>query len=613
MCGFAGILRFSEDVSVPDLQTSQKVLQSLKHRGPDSEGSIEIGKLHLYHSRLSILDTSDASSQPYRYAEHNDALVYNGEIFNYLELAQNIAGLRTSGDVEVLYRLLRKRGAKALTTLNGFFAFAYANEKGDLLLARDRFGVKPLYYFYDQKKLVFASELKPLLELTGPRRLNARMIYTYFRLNYCAGNETIFEGVYRLAPGQLLRLSDGRIQTEQWYSVPETSAKQDLYSLLDDAVRLRLRSDVPAGAFLSGGLDSSIIAALAKKHKADLQTFCVSFREQKYLDESEDARIVADHIGSDHTEINLKADDFLSNIDAFLDTVDEPFADSSAFNMFMLCKHARSKIKVALSGDGADELFKGYRKHRALLLSEKPGSGILASAIASFLPGKYKARGDKEGDRRRKADKFAELTRLPVHERQKFLASISSHAAATSLIQPAVSSIYFDSLFGRNELLPAFGEEEQFDLLHVLADDMLVKTDRFSMRAGLEVRCPFLDYRIVEHALNLPRKEKLTARQQKIVLRKTFGHLLPLHTLKRNKKGFEIPLESWLKNQLHDRVKNEWLNEDRILHDGLLNPAGVKEIKQKLFSSSPDDSAARTWAIIVFNHWLHNYRHYISN
>ncbi len=620
MCGIAGILHCEEDEAIPHAK-SERVLELLKHRGPDNQGVAHIGPLHLFHSRLSIIDTSEASNQPFVNAEGTQALVFNGEVYNYSELQKGLTGLKTDGDVEVLFRLLQQKGDAALPALNGFFAFAYYNKAtGRLLLARDRFGVKPLYYYRDQSKFVFASELKPLLELAGPQVLDQDQLYSYFRLNYTAGEKSIFKNVYRLQPGHCLTVHDGKITLTNWYQVQKendgadgTDKKRELSILLDDAVRLRLQADVPVGTFLSGGIDSSIISALAKRHKPDLETFSIGFSDEHYFDETSFSELVARHIDSRHHVIKLREDDFLEHLDAFLNSIDEPFADSSAFNFYMLSLNTRRHVKVALSGDGADELFKGYNKHRALMMTRNSFVTGTSALVSGLLPTGRSSRNSSWQNKVRQFRKFSQLAQLPAREQQQFLAAVTTDKECRTLLNEPASAEYFESLFQSKGSFEHFELKDSFDIQTVLCDDMLVKADRFSMRHGVEIRNPFLDYRVVELAMNLPESEKINARGQKLILRDCFSALLPAEIFNRSKKGFELPLQKWLTGKLKHRLDTLWLDKNRLEAEGWLNYDEVRSIRDKLFSSDPGDSAARLWAIIVFENWLTQFKDYIRH
>jgi len=604
MCGIAGIFYFDGRAG-EKFNRHSKLLNLLKHRGPDNEGYHEFNNCSLYHSRLSIVDLSPESNQPFLDSEKKTGMVFNGEIFNYKDFKNN-----SSGDVEVLFSLLQTENKSCLNKLNGFFAFAFFDEqKKSLLLVRDRFGIKPLYYYYDSEKIAFASELKPLLEITGPQELNRNQLYTYFRLNYCSGNETIFKNIYKLLPGELLEIKNTKTTIENWYQIPKKETTESLFNLLDDSVKLRLNADVPVGTFLSGGLDSSIISALAKKHKPGLHTFSIGFKDELYFDETNYSEQVAKHINSNHHVFKLGENDFIDNIDAFLNCIDEPFADSSAFNFYMLCKHTKQHVKVALSGDGADELFKGYNKHKATFMKSDKGHQLAAELVAPFLSLTGASRNSKLGNITRQVKKFKAIQNLSDHETFKYLAGISSKDEVEELLFKNDSE-YFDKLFINEN--KNFDTESILDLKIVLADDMLVKADRFSMRHGIEIRNPFLDYRVVEFALNLKKELKINKSRQKIILKREFSHLLPKDIFERSKKGFELPLQKWLSGKLNKKVSEIWLNKEKIKQEGILNFAHVQKLESQLISKSPGDSAAKIWALIVFESWQQNFKEYIK-
>ncbi len=606
MCGIAGIL-YLDQSSEKKFTDFSPVLEKLRHRGADNQQYSSLKNGVLFHTRLSILDVSPASNQPF--VRHQKHLCFNGELFNYRELKQGLGKFDTSGDVEVMHRLLEAN--TDLNSINGFFAFGYYDEqKEELTVGRDRLGIKPLYYFLDQNIFAFASELKPLLELCGPQELNHEQLYSYLRLNYCAGTESIFKNIHQLEPGHVIRIQKGTFKKEQWFEEKKTRKTQGLFDLLSNAVELRLNADVPVGCFLSGGIDSSIISALAKKSHPNVHTFSIGFKDEPFFDETGYAKSVAEHIGSEHHEFKLSNKDFLDNIHPFLNSIDEPFADSSALNVYMLSKETKKHVKVALSGDGADELFKGYNKHKAILLSKSARSKMLTSAIhpiSNLLP---KSRQGTLQNQSRKISKFKKLITLNDRVKQQFLAQLCDGQEANALLKKRQSSAYFNSLFKHSKIYHLFPLEDTFDLEVVLKDDMLVKADRFSMLCGLEIRNPFLDYRVVNYALNLDKREKLNKTEQKIILRKKFAHLLPKEVFTRKKKGFELPLWKWLNKELHEEIENKWLSKTFVETQGIFNYPEVERLKKNLFSNNPGDSAARVWALIVFQNWyIQNKKH----
>lgn len=614
MCGIAGVYYFNPQ-EAERFRSHEQVLKALVHRGPDHSQHGSFASAELYHSRLMILDLSEAGHQPMQDERKEKALVFNGEIFNYRELTAANMPLRSESDAEVLLHMLGAKGPSALPSLNGFFAFAYLDQpRNELLLGRDRLGIKPLYYLQQEQKLYFASELRALLVMAGPQELNPEQVYTYFRLNYCAGEERIFKHVKQLPPGHYLRAGAAGLEVTPWYKYSPVPSNGDLSGILEDAVRLRLHADVPVGSFLSGGLDSSIISAIAAKQQPGLKTFSIGFKDHPFLDESPYAERMARFIGSDHHALRLKEEDFLSRIEDFLARVDEPFADSSAFNLFLLSEYSRKHVKAVLSGDGADELFKGYHKHKALVWSRHPllkfGGNLLASATSAWPV----SREASLANRIRQVRKFAELSGMSSTEKIEHLASIRSHAECHRLLKAFQDRpTCFTDLFKAKGSFSALADEERFDLQVVLAEDMLVKTDRYSMCHGLELRNPFLDYRLVEHALHLEQGEKISVYKQKIALRKHFAHLLPNEILKRGKKGFELPLLSWLRGALKSKLEQDWLNAERIQDEGHLDAKEVQALKQQLFSRQPGDSAAKVWALIIFEQWYRAYKPFIRN
>lgn len=611
MCGIAGIY-FLNGAKTTDSGQSHRVTVALKHRGPDYQNHYSFANCTLFHARLSILDLSPNSHQPFLDAEKEKGLIFNGEIFNYKDLQQEAGNLKTSGDVEVLFKLFDKENTNCLQKLNGFFAFSFYNSKKDeLSVVRDRYGVKPLYYYQDKDKLAFASELKALLNLTGPQELNLNALHTYLRLNYSTGRETIFKNIFRLQPGECISVKNKSVNINSWYSIPHRKKEESIKDLLSDAVKLRLHADVPVGCFLSGGLDSSIISALAKQYHNNIHTFSIGFADEPFFDETEYAEIVAKHIKSTHHSFKLKNTDLLENILPFLQSIDEPFADSSAFNVYVLSKYTKQHVKVALSGDGADELFMGYNKHKAELLSRKFSSKALAPVLNPALSLLPDSRNKKFSNKIRQLKRFSKSVNLQPDERYINWACISSEKEVNELLL-AKSKHNFNDLFQEAFLQKEFNPVNYADLKIVLADDMLVKADRMSMQHGLEIRNPFLDYRVVEFAMNLPESKKISNQGQKLILKENFRDLLPQEIFNREKKGFELPLWKWLKTELKNDIETNWLNETKIKDQNIFNCEAVYKLKQKLYSDNPGDAPAKVWALIIFQNWYQNFKDFIK-
>lgn len=612
MCGIAGIY-FLKDTGAPAPTQNKKVIEALQHRGPDFQNHYSFKNCTLFHARLSILDLSPNSNQPFLDSEKEKSLIFNGEIFNYKELQKEVGELKTTGDVEVMFKLFEKENINCLNKLNGFFAFSFYDSKTDeLSVVRDRYGVKPLYYYQDDEKLVFASELKALLQLTGAQELNHNALNVYLRLNYSTGKETIFKNVFRLMPGEYINVKDKKVTVKTWYKIPFRKNEESIKNLLSDAVKLRLNADVPVGCFLSGGLDSSIISALAKQHHNDIHTFSIGFADEPFFDETHYAEIVAKHINSTHHSFKLKNTDLLENINPFLQSIDEPFADSSAFNVYVLSKYTKKHVKVALSGDGADELFMGYNKHKAELLSRSFSSKAFIPILNPILSMFSDSRNKNFSNKIRQLKRYSKSANLNSTQRYIDWACISSEKEVNDLLLTKTDP-HFNDLFSEAFSQKEFNPINYADLKIVLADDMLVKADRMSMQHGLEIRNPFVDYRIVEFAMNLAENKKITNRGQKLILKESFKDLLPQEIFSREKKGFELPLWKWLKTDLKNDIENNWLSEKRIKEEGIFHYAAVQKLKQKLYSNNPGDAPAKIWALIVFQNWFHNFRHFIKD
>lgn len=632
MCGIAGVIAFTEE-GKKQLDKIGDAVAALRHRGPDGEGIFRGENVALGHTRLAIIDTSDAASQPFTSTDGKFTIVFNGEIFNYRELRAELekegVKFRTSSDTEVLLELFIRDRRKMLDRLNGFFAFAIWNhEEKKLFIARDRYGEKPLYVFYHDDFCAFGSEPKAIDAFSREKTVHDRSLEYYLQLNYLPPWESMVKNMAPLVPGEYLVLKawgNTRHVAKSWYNLPDKNqepvpsyekAKETVANLLESAVALRLVSDVPLGSFLSGGIDSSIVAALAKKYKGDLKTFSVGFADEPYFDETRYAESVAKHIGSEHHVFSLRNSDLLDSLHEFLSNCDEPFADSSALAVNLLSKETRKHVTVALSGDGADELFAGYNKHRAEFLVQQGGmrNAFLKSGkpILDLLPA---SRNSKTGNRIRQAKRFSEGLALNDEERYWRWASFCSekeadllmlHPPRLSTIQQKQKEMMFRGIAKWSEKEKSLNGILHGDMSLVLPGDMLVKVDRSSMLHGLEVRSPFLDYRLIEYVMRLPAAYKIDASEQKKILKDTFRNLLPPEIFTRKKQGFEVPLLKWFRKELRGMI-DELLDEKFLKEQNLFHPEAVKAIRKQLHSSNPGDSAARIWGLIVFQSWWRKY------
>ncbi len=624
MCGITGIYSTS-NLGQDPVKDVNRAVMALYRRGPDCQQVKHLGKCILGHARLSIIDLSTNASQPLTDASERYTIAFNGEFFNYKEhrirLLEKGYRFLTNSDTEVFLALYITYGEKCLSMINGFFAVAiYDSLHQTLLVARDRYGEKPLYFYQSNGELYFASELKSLLSYPIPRQIDRSSLFGYFVHNYVPGNDSIIENVKKLPPGGKIKASPQGITIENWYEIPgwlaeKTSpqeASQQLYSLLDDAVKLRLESDVRLGCFLSGGVDSSIIAYLAKQHKSNLMTFNIGFPDQPYFDESRFAQEVSKHIGTQHTTFGIGNHALLETVYDVLEYIDEPFADSSAIPVNILSRETRKLVTVALSGDGADELFGGYRKHlaHARAIRFQPYRNALA-LLTPFLKLFPKSRNSFFSDKVRQLEKFITGLSLSADKRYQRWASISSPEEVSKLLLPPINSQSYLKFI--NELtLPltkheTIGNINAADLILVLPGDMLPKVDRMSMSRSLEVRLPFLDYRVVEFSMKLPDYLKINRNQRKWILQQAFGKFLPSEVFTRPKKGFEVPLAYWLKHDLNHLINGENFSKDFIESQELFSYSAIDSLKKQLQSSQLGDTPAKLWALIVFQHWYKKY------
>jgi asparagine synthase (glutamine-hydrolysing) len=640
MCGIVGIISSNEK----ELSKITTATRTLSKRGPDNRSTAKFKNLALGHARLSIIDTSKAANQPLSDSTESYTIVFNGEIYNYQELKKSLIedgfSFSTDSDTEVLLSLYIKYGTDCLEKLNGFFAFAiYDKKKNSLFIARDRIGIKPLLYYFDGEQFIFSSELKAILTFNIKKEIDKASLFNYLKFNYIPTHNSILKKIKKLKPGHFIYIKDinkiGKDVKEQlYYEIPfnkeatiQTNAfnyekaQEMLKDLLEDSVKRRLVADVPIGTFLSGGVDSSIISLLAKKHKPDLQTFSVGYKDEPYFDETNYANAVAKKIGSNHQVFSLSNDDLYENLNDILDYIDEPFADSSAIAVYLLSKYTKKHVTVALSGDGADEMFSGYNKHMAEFKSRNPG--IAESVVKMGYPiwkNLPKSRNSKITNMNRQFYKFSLGTKLSNKARYWKWASIIDEEKANYILKEElifnpqrISDTAFDYKKRKNELLANIRKEGDIndvlytDMKMVLTNDMLRKVDMMSMANSLEVRTPFLDHRLVNFAFSLPTAFKINSNMKKKILQDAFRDELPSEIYNRPKHGFEVPLMSWFKNELRSTIENDLLSDDFIEEQGIFNVAAIREIKNQLFSNNPEDTQATIWALIVFNTWWKKY------
>ena len=616
MCGIAGIFFFYETDKSYESGVRDAV-SVLNHRGPDASGVRTYKNAILGHSRLSIIDLSSGANQPMQDGELT--VVFNGEIYNYLHLKRELTNkgykFHTDSDTEVLLKLYREYGKGMLDKLNGDFAFAiYDEKKLSVFIARDRFGIKPLYFVTGDDYIAFASELSALKKIVKDKQeIDLFSLKTLLQYTYIPSPYTILKRFRKLQAGAYLFVNDIKTEINTYYdkekifnvkeAAGEGNLEDELVKLLDDAVKKRLIADVEVGSFLSGGVDSSIVSALAAKHKKDLFTFNLGFPEHPYYDETKYALEVSRHIGSDHTVFEYKDDETIELIIEFLDKTSEPFADSSALAYYFLSKKTSEKLKVVLSGDGADEVFGGYNKHRAFLLAEKFWIRAL-SPLLKLLPGDG-GRDGKLQDTWRKLKKLTQAAGLNRYERYKFLTCFSCNIVSDNLFNRDINKKVYDlrlrEMFIPMEILPDARGVLWNDMELVLQNDMLYKADYYSMANSLEVRVPFLDHRVVEFASSIPANNKFTATESKVILKNAFRNFLPSTVFQRGKHGFEIPVIFSLSENFS--LFSQLFSKDFIDSQGIFNFEEVEKIRKMIFSQNPTYYQPLVWAYVVFQWW----------
>jgi asparagine synthase (glutamine-hydrolysing) len=612
MCGIAGFTRPGLDAR----RILSAMNAALAHRGPDADSSFVDAGIALGHRRLAIIDLI-GGAQPRVYPASGDALVFNGEIFGYRELA---AALRADGvtlcdrsDTEVLFQLIRRDGLhRALEQIDGQFAFAFRDgASGALHLVRDRFGEKPLYYAMVRDQLVFASEVSGLLAhpaLAGavPDRLAA---YQFLLFEYLPGTASGWEGIAKLEPGSMLTFADGRIRIERYWTprletsavATEADATEQLDALLAQSVRNRVVADVPVGVFLSGGIDSSLITALAMRAAPDLTAFTVRVGDDSF-DETPHAVTVARHLGVRHKVVTLDEGDLLQAFDAITDKLAEPLGDSSLLPTWLVCHAARQLMTVALGGDGADELFAGYPNFMVQRFA--PAMRLVPTALGR-LTGQAIGRlpsGEGYMNWRFLAAQLAQGFGAAT-QRQSFLWMAPFHPVAMqslwqkSALPPDALNAAFapiDRLAAQAGALPNVQRLLHLFLTTYLPDDILTKTDRASMFNSLEVRAPFLDRAFAEYAAALPTTLKLRGGNRKYILKQLARRYLPEEIVTRKKHGFAVPIGRYIRTLFRERCRDVLLSRcnpvapwfDRAAIEAMLDAhlSGRQELGKKLWS-----------------------------
>ncbi len=621
MCGIAGWIDPEAHAGPESRAWIGRMCEALRHRGPDDGGCFVADGIAIGMRRLSIVDLA-GGAQPMAGCGGKVQLVFNGEIYNHADLRATLqaegAVFETTSDTEVILRLYERYGLEAFGLLNGMFAIAIFDGRSDrLLLVRDRLGVKPLYYSFDGKRLLFASEIKALLDVLPTRPdIDPRALWDYLTFRYVPAPQTIWQGIAKLEPGHRLtvdrRLSKGPT-IERWWDMPHPPMSDDrdeqaiveaFQSLLKDAVERRMRADVPVGILLSGGLDSSVVAALAAPTHPKLKTFSVAFEGAEAIDERGFARDVARHLSTDHQDLVVTEKDFVDFLPTFVHTTDEPLADLASIPLHYVTGRAREDVKVVMSGEGADEILGGY------------SFDVWAERFDAAA-----ARANSLARRSRFARLFASTPATPdpaLLDQRNALQPLTMTAYMTSEEKRSLlrmPSIFPDSHDRLRHALRRYGDASPLaQALFTycqdwLVEDLLMKADKMSMANSLELRTPFLDFRLVEMAARLPDalrvgRDRSGRYRTKRILREVGARLVPESIVERPKMGFPVPVYDWLKDRLKPLARDCLLSGQSHLA-GWCRPEGLKAIFERgVAENAVGDDRHRLWNMMVLEIWL---------
>ena len=619
MCGIAGLISL-DGRALPGLQTLDAMCRTIVHRGPDDQGTFHTDWAAIGMRRLSIIDVA-GGHQPVTSAGGRIQLVFNGEIYNFRELRQTLEArgyvFQSHSDSECIAHAYAEYGTDCFAMLRGMFAIAIVDQdRRRLVLARDRIGKKPLYLGeLSPGVLGFGSELKTLLAVPGWQpRISMDAVQDFFSLGYIPAPDTIFEGIGKLPPGHWMSIEPGQdggapniVQTRyshvdflpKWTD-DEDTLQERLFAELDDAVRVRLVSDVPFGAFLSGGLDSSVVCALMTRHLSQpLKTFSIGFDEAGF-DELPDARRVAQHLGTEHHEMVVRPD-AANLLETLVHHFDEPFGDSSAIPTFLVSQLAARHVKMVLSGDGGDELFAGYSRYRRYATLQR-----IRRATLGMAPGLAKLGGALlPGARGRRLSGIGQRLGLPWPDDYLALVALANPADLRLLFGERAHADPFSSVRQRFVRSDIDSHAEQIlsgDMDTYLVDDIRVKVDRTTMANALEARAPLLDQNLIAFAARLPFDLKLRGEQGKYLFRKVAARLLPAEVLTKRKQGFAIPLATWFRNDLRPMLLDT-IGSRAFKERGIFDQAGIQRLVDE-HQQGLQDRGELLWMVMVLETWM---------
>ena len=622
MCGIAGIIKPN---GIVDPSTVDDMCTLFAYRGPDDKGLWQNAEksVCLGHRRLSIIDTSHSGHQPMIDPESQCVLIFNGEVYNYLEIRKQLEAegytFSTKTDSEVILKSYLAYGKDCVHRFNGMFAIAIWDPRQQhLFMLRDRLGIKPFYYYLDDETLIFASETKAINQALGRKAsVDNGLIDSYMSFGYIPGENTLQTGVKRLMPGHMAVYKPGtrNFQVEQYWDIPfgtEEDLGEEYYlektgNLINSAIDLRLRSDVPLGIFLSGGIDSSaVVALLAQRSTEQLKTYSVAFDFGKNFNETPYARMVAEKYNTDHHELFVKPESFRDFIPDYIHLMDEPVTESAAISLCFLSKMTTKDVTVVLSGEGSDEVFGGYSLYNYMSTIDKYRAFIgdkLARHIAKLAKLPMIST--------HKLGKYLEMSAHPLENRYKGISTYDERIK-NFLYKPEYRSFvdnshsckelqgFLSSLFQRKGA-DSLSKMLYFDTKTWLVDDLLIKADRMSMAASLELRVPFLDYRLVEFAAKMPSKYKINRGQNKYLLKKLVSGILPDEIVHRKKMGFPTPLKLMFQGAMKDYSHDLLLGNSKI--SSFFQPSAINELLSSHHKGQADHHRV-LWQLVVLEEWL---------
>ena len=626
MCGINGLLYRQDTPQIKENITRMNGL--IEHRGPDSEGVYLTQRIAMGMRRLSIIDLS-TGDQPIYNDDKQIVIVFNGEIYNFLDLKAELelqgTVFRTHSDTEVVLRLYEKHGYEMLDKLNGMFAFSIHDKRNDtVFIARDRFGEKPLYYHLDEARIVWASELKSIANFFPEvKKMSKDALSLYFALTYIPAPYCIYQDVFKLLPGHYLIIDTNSLKiksTKYWdidtkpvvkQPVSYEDAKKEIRELMFESVQKRMIADVPLGVFLSGGVDSTIVAAImAKQTDRKIKTFSVGYANKRY-DESDRARQIAEHIGSDHHDYILDYKEIFNKIDEIVTNYDEPYADSSCLPTWFVSSKTVKHVKVALTGDGGDEVFGGYNKY-TLPHYRKRFQKLVPKFARPLIAGTLGSKLFEKGDSK---SLFAKITKVASSLNEELIPGhlnvialgFKQHELDVLLNKEAVNykSLLYPLFFNLTPATDELKTLRYIDKQISLEGDMLAKVDRASMLCSLECRAPFLDHRLMEYTYQLPDDYLLNNGNKKRILKDTFEDLLPKGFFNAPKSGFEIPVGQWFREDLKDDLL-QTLSDAALLKTGLFNLNYIKKLITEHLSKKANN-ARQLWTLYCFQKWYNCY------